>query len=89
MSVKDIQSFISTDADLLKVGNCVGKVNLLKLHLPPVVDDGRKQPRGRGMPINGQMNPMVQSRTALVLDAEHCLDRLYGGCYPGISMGKG
>jgi hypothetical protein len=84
MSVKDIQSFISTDALLVAAGTCVNKVNLLKLHVPAVIDASRKQPRGRGMPLNGQMNPMIQSRTALVLDAEHCLDRLYGGCYPGI-----
>ena len=90
MSVKDILSFISTDADLLRVGTCVSKVNLLKLQLPPVLDEGRKQARGRGMPLNGQMNQAtIQSRTALVLDAEHCLDRLYGGCYPGIFVEKG
>ena len=29
---------------------------------------------------------VVQNRVALVLDAESCLDRLYGGYFPGIHL---
>ena len=39
-----------------------------------------------GMVQSGAMSiqPMVvQNRVALVLDAESCLDRLYGGYFPG------
>jgi hypothetical protein len=83
MSVKDFQNFISADPQLVAVGSCIKKVNLLKLNVPAGVDVNRK-PRGRGLPINGPpIAPMAQSRVALVLDAENCLDRLYGGCYPG------
>lgn len=86
MSVKDFQAFIAADPQILATGNCVKKVNLLKLHVPPGGIDAAasRKPRGRGMPLN--MNPMAamtQSRVALVLDAEQCLDRLYGGCFPG------
>lgn len=85
MSVKDLLNFISSDPQLSS-GNCVQKVNLLKLNGPQGLELNRKS-RGRGMPMN--VAPVTQSRVALVLDAENCLDRLYGGCYPGLKLPYG
>lgn len=80
MSVKDLQDFISADPLVLENGLCVRKVNLLKL-------SGDRKGRGRGAAPGAMPLPMGQPRTALVLDAEHCLDRLYGGCYPDWTCG--
>lgn len=75
MSVKDFQTFITSDPQLQSFGCVGGQVNLLELD----GDAGSKR-KGRG----GQM---VQNRVALVMDGEQCLDRLYGGYFPDWSCG--
>ena len=110
MSIKDFQTFISSDPQLQNTpfGPCVRVVNLLHLHDPSIpygfgamqaafaaAAQRRQIPMGRSnvaqlqrmsMVQGGAMSiqPMVvQNRVALVLDAESCLDRLYGGYFPG------
>jgi hypothetical protein len=79
MSVKQLQSFICEDPQIS--GTCVKKVNLLTLNVPAsgLGADFNRKPRAQKPPVPA----MAPSRVALVLDAENCLDRLYGGCYPG------
>ena len=84
MSVKDIQDFILKDSEISCAG-CVKKVNLLKLNEPQRPDAIRK-PKARGLMPPPSVPQSNQPRTALVLDAENCLDRLYGGCYPGMLL---
>ena len=112
MSIKDFQTFITTDSQLQNspYGPCVRTVNLLHLHdssspygfgpmqaaayaaaaqrtQTPMARNNLAQMQRMGMIQRGPMpiQPiMVQNRVALVLDAESCLDRLYGGYFPGI-----
>ena len=110
MSIKDFQTFITTDSQLQNspYGPCVRTVNLLHLHdssspygfgpmqaaayaaaaqrtQTPMARHNLAQMQRMGMIQRGPMpiQPvMVQNRVALVLDAESCLDRLYGGYFP-------
>ena len=113
MSIKDFQTFITTDSQLQNspYGPCVRTVNLLHLHdssspygfgpmqaaayaaaaqrtQTPMARHNLAQMQRMGMIQRGPMpiQPiMVQNRVALVLDAESCLDRLYGGYFPGMA----
>ena len=114
MSIKDFQTFLSSDPQLQNspFGPCVRVVNLLQLHDANVpynfgamqaafaaAAQRRQIPMGRSnlaqiqrlnMAQRGIMSiqpVVVQNRVALVLDAESCLDRLYGGYFPDWSCG--
>ena len=112
MSIKDFQTFITTDSQLQNspYGPCVRTVNLLHLHdssspygfgpmqaaayaaatqrtQTPMARNNLVQMQRMGIIPRGPtpIQPiMVQNRVALVLDAESCLDRLYGGYFPGM-----
>ena len=110
MSIKDFQTFITTDSQLQNspYGPCVRTVNLLHLHdssspygFGPMQAAAYAAAAQRTQTRNNlaqmqrmgmiQRCPMpiqpiiVQNRVALVLDAESCLDRLYGGYFPGMA----
>ena len=79
MSVKDFQSFISTDRQLLN-GSCVRNVSVTELGVASGAKGGHanKGPMMHG----GRHHHQHRERVALVMDAENCLDRLYGGYFP-------
>ena len=76
MSVKDFHKFLTSDEQLHSFGTCVQTVDILSLH------------GGTGGAVgNGDHRRLakqyVQQRSALVVDGENCLDRLYGGYFSG------
>ena len=75
MSVHSFQSFISSDEQLLSFGSCITQVDLLSLN-----EEGGRGNYNRGRGYHGHAH---KSRVALVVDAENCLDRLYGGYFSG------
>lgn len=87
MSVSYFYDLISTNEQIVGGGMCVVKASLLNLNpLGASGSLGDPMWRGRGRPpLAGHLPPpaLGQKRAVLVLDAEHCLDRLYGGCFPG------
>ncbi len=86
MSVKYFYDLISTNEQIVDGGLCVVKTSLLHLNpLPAVSADSTRRGRGRPPPTppTHLPPPAPLKRAVLVLDAEHCLDRLYGGCFPG------
>lgn len=77
MSVKDFAYFISADPVLKAF---VKKAHLLRLGTPAGSKDGvRSKPASSVKTANRPEGP---DRVALVLDAESCLERLYGGYFP-------
>ena len=86
MSVKDFHNFLTSDEQLNSFGTCVQTVNILSLHggaggAVPGSASGANQHR-RGLHA-AAAKQQVQQRSALVVDGENCLDRLYGGYFPG------
>lgn len=81
MSVKDFHNFLTSDEQLESSGGkCVQTVDILGLHGGAGGNLG-----SAGSRLSKQY---VQQRSALVVDGENCLDRLYGGYFSGRIVGE-
>ena len=89
MSVTSFHSFIFTDEQLAAFGggSCVRTANLLTLRPAGVAGPANQANQGARNKTTGN-NFGSSQRFALVLDAESCLDRLYGGYFIGESILK-
>jgi hypothetical protein len=85
MSVKDFHSFLSTDPQLVSFGRCVRTVDLLNFakSASGAAASALGSTTGSAKPVHPHLKP----RTALVVDGESCLDRLYGGYFSDWSCG--
>ena len=81
-SVHAFQTFINEDKQLHSFGECLRTVDLLRLN----ESDGGVV-GGAASSRNRMLDARSRSRVALVVDAEDCLDRLYGGFYSDWSCG--
>ncbi len=78
MSVKDFHAFLTSDSQLASFGRCAKTVDLLNLT--------RSVPSSSSAESSSSSSD-VRPRTALVVDGENCLDRLYGGYFSDWSCG--
>jgi len=86
MSVASFHTFITADKHLKSLGTCVRQANLLTQGRQLLLEEQGGSAVAAGS-LDPRTAPSALPRVAFVVDAEGCLDRLYGGYFSDWSCG--